>query len=116
MEIIIAVAFMFVVVELKEYRQSKRIKKIALEVRSLKRISDKILEHLHANQKHLIEYKESVKNHESKVDDALMFVQESRDLNVKISTNLETIVKEYEINGIPFGYDRGKQFDLVEGL
>ena len=34
----------------------------------------------------------------------------------KAHTDLETIVKEYEINGIPLGYDRGKKADYVEGL
>jgi hypothetical protein len=34
----------------------------------------------------------------------------------KASTDLQTIVNEYEVNGIPLGYDRGKKFDMVEGL
>lgn len=34
----------------------------------------------------------------------------------KAHTDLETIVKEYQVNGVPLGYERGGQFDHVEGL
>lgn len=35
----------------------------------------------------------------------------------KASTDLDTIIKEYEINGVPLGYDRtGKPIDFIEGL
>lgn len=34
----------------------------------------------------------------------------------KAHTDLNTIVQEYEINGVPLGYDRGKKADFVEGL
>ena len=39
-----------------------------------------------------------------------------QDFIVKAQTDLDTIVKEYEINGVPLGYDRGKKADYVEGL
>lgn len=36
----------------------------------------------------------------------------------KAHTDLDTIVKEYEVNGVPLGYDRGSKakFDMIEGL
>lgn len=30
--------------------------------------------------------------------------------------NTETILKEYEINGIPLGYKRGDNYDAIEGI
>lgn len=35
---------------------------------------------------------------------------------LKAHTDLDTIVKEYEINGVPLGYDRGKKAEFIEGL
>lgn len=43
-------------------------------------------------------------------------LQPLKDLIVKAHTDLSTIVNEYEINGVPLGYDRGKKADYVEGL
>jgi hypothetical protein len=41
-----------------------------------------------------------------------------REFIAKAHTDLQTIVQEYEINGVPLGYDRGKRpaYDVIEGL
>jgi|GEM_PF-4695793 len=37
-------------------------------------------------------------------------------LTAEAKINTETILKEYELNGIPLGYKRGDNYDAIEGL
>jgi len=39
-----------------------------------------------------------------------------KSLTLESKMNTETILKEYEINGIPLGYQRGDHFDAIEGM
>jgi hypothetical protein len=55
------------------------------------------------------------------IKDGQILIQESLNAQsefiLKAHTDLGTIVKEYEVNGVPLGYDRkGGKFDYVEGL
>jgi hypothetical protein len=43
-------------------------------------------------------------------------IEPMKEFILTAQTDLGTIVKEYEINGIPLGYDRGKKADYIEGL
>jgi hypothetical protein len=106
MEILIGLGIILAVNEWRDYKSKQkfklienRIKKISRQLHFIGDLSAKIDSNnalIQANRKEL----EPIKD----------FISEAH-------TDLKTIVQEYEVNGVPLGYDRGKpNFDMVEGV
>lgn len=66
-----------------------------------------------AAQNEMVEFRNSVSKHMAELKDE---IEPLKVFILKAHTDLDTIVKEYEINGVPLGYDRGKKADFVEGI
>ncbi len=66
-----------------------------------------------STHKDLVEFRQIISGEVEKLREEIAL---QRDFIVKAQTDLATIVTEYEINGVPLGYDRGKKADFVEGL
>lgn len=107
MEIILVLIF---VVAFNEWRDIKARQKAKHIEGKLSDLSDRLLyvgtlaEQIKANS-------EAIKAIGSDLEPVKAFIN-------KAHTDLDTIVKEYEVNGIPLGFDRtgGKHYDMVEGL
>lgn len=121
MEFFIALAIIVAISELKEWRISIKFKKLSLEQKQLKRALDRLMDKIE-NQGHITdkqytelgELKVLATKLSDDVSEAHRFIQSA-------DTRLETIVREYELNGVPLGYQRKKrleeeQADYVEGL
>lgn len=115
LEIIISLAIMIAVVELKEWRLIKRIEQLENRMSLLVEESQKIRA-ICVEQMRKLDFMEKV--HEAQADNFHAIKQEIDEVK-KLASSAEshgaTILREYELNGIPLGYQR-KQPDFVETL
>jgi len=115
MELFISLAILVAVVELKEWRQSKRVDLI---ISRLDLIS-KNLNIMHSEiqiQKEILEALESdFEIVQSKLPEYFEKLDEIKNISEKAEANSATILREYELNGIPLGYQR-KQPEFIETL
>jgi hypothetical protein len=105
MEVLIGLAILLALNEWRDYKFNSRYKKLELKISALTR-------KLHY-----------VGDLAKKIDDNNLAIQKvSQDFDAanafigQAQTDLSTIVKEYQINGVPLGYERGQKYDMVEGL
>jgi CRISPR/Cas system-associated exonuclease Cas4 (RecB family) len=115
MELLIALAIIIAVAEIKDFKQTKKLQEISsahsalydnyrasrLEIEALKSM-------IAANQK-------NVDGVGMKVDAVIERVEELKEVSDKAEVNTATILREYELNGIPLGYQR-RNPDMVEGI
>lgn len=115
MELLIGLAIVLAMSEWREYRAKQGVKRLAAEINRQKRVIDKLLER--QSKLHMLVQESSEASHQAckQAIEAKSALFENQDKLATIHSNVETILKEYEINGIPLGYQR-KTYDIVEGL
>lgn len=112
MDLLLVVLVLIAVIELKEWRVTKRyeeldekIEQILIRLSVVIEKNSEIIDLLNDNSSL---FRDQLDSNERKN----MFIDEAK-------RDLETIVKEYKINGIPLGYERRRveqDYDTVEGL
>lgn len=115
MELLIGLGIVLAMSEWREHRARLSVKRLTLEINRQKRVIDKLLERQakflkvvqDTHEATLQSYKAAMEARASSID--------TQDQLKSVHANVETILKEYELNGIPLGYQR-KSFDIVEGL
>lgn len=107
MEILIGMAILLALNEWRDFKFSRKHNLITSEIKRLSRQISKLSEETKKAQVSLAE----IPLLKEELQPIQAFI-------TKAQTDLETIVKEYEVNGVPLGYDRtgGQQYDMVEGL
>ena len=107
MEILIGLAIILVV---NEWRDHKFNKKTELVLAQIKRVNRQMI--------YISEFSKELKAIDARISSLSKDIVPLQEFITKAHTDLDTIVNEYEINGIPLGYDRGNKatFDAVEGL
>ncbi len=109
MELAVLALFIVIYTEMREYRHREQMKRIDENSRKL-RLGEHVMSRRLAAQCATLE----------KLDASIKALSERADVQAKFidkaHTDLETLVKEYEINGVPLGYDRtgGKKPDFYE--
>lgn len=105
MEVLIGLAIILAVNEWRDHKAKKERKLIEAHVKRLSRqlhfVGD-LAEKIEANNK-------AIHAHRQELAPIYEFLH-------KAHTDLETMVKEYQVNGVPLGYERAQHFDHVEGL
>lgn len=105
MEILIGLAIILAFNEWRDVKGKSRFNELKREIEEMKIRQ----EALFLIAKSFEDMQVSLKNINSELEENKEFIN-------KAHTDLETIVKEYEINGIPLNLRRGQNFDMVEGL
>ena len=105
MEHLVFIAIVIALIEFKEFKQNRRYKAIQQGVEIL-RVSMEV-----QISKQGMHTEQAISALRSEITPLAEFL-------TKAQTDLSTIVQEYEVNGVPLGYQRGnnQKFDLVEGL
>lgn len=109
MELAVLALFIVVYTEMREMRHRKQWDRMSEDCRKL-RLGEHIMSRRLASQDTaLTRIADELKATKEKLDTQSQFID-------KAHTDLETLVKEYEINGIPMGMDRtgGKRPDFYE--
>jgi hypothetical protein len=107
MEILIGLGLILAMNEWRDYKFNRRHRLIEAllkqTMRKLHYVGD-LAEKIEANNKAILETKKDL--------------EPVKEFIHKASIDLQTIVQEYEVNGVPLGYDRGgnRHYDMVEGL
>jgi hypothetical protein len=106
MELILAIGIILAVNEWRDYKNNRRYKKLELEIKRVNRqfySVEKFARLLEQNNNEVIILKNDL--------------EPVKEFIAKAQVDLETIVQEYELNGIPLHLQRGNpKFDMVEGL
>lgn len=105
MEILIGLAIILAVNEWRDIKGNNRFKELKDEIEAMKKRQDSLF----LMSPEIIEIKNTLAELSAKLDAQAEFIN-------KAHVDLDTIVKEYEINGIPLNLQRGQSFDMVEGL
>jgi len=108
MEFLLAVSVLITLNELREWRFSKHVSKLN---DSLEKVL-KELEEVSRSSKITQSLIESSNKNFSVITDEILYIRQAAE---KSEANSATILKEYELNGIPLGYQR-KNPDFIEGL
>lgn len=109
MELLVTVGLMLAVFELKDLFAKKRQKQLILELKRVRRAQDlsfQMVTKMSQLLPKMITESESIK----------LGVESQQELLIEADKNLKIILNEYELNGIPMGFDRGKKFDFIEGI
>ena len=115
MEALIAIVVIIGLMEFREYRQLKKLEDIL-------KTQNELLEDMVALDSNDIAMQEIVSKLGLEVSKAttaatetLEVARQTRELVEKAEANSATVLREYELNGIPLGLQR-KQPDYIEGL
>lgn len=119
-------ALLIAINELREWRSNEKHKAALHEFNCLNESMLEVEEAVSTLRLKIMESRESLAAQMGMTSDLQLLVKEgiqatesSQEFIKKASVDLATIVNEYKINGIPFGYERRKNidsYDLVEGL
>lgn len=109
MEIALVAILIVIYTELREYRWREHMKTMDAHYRGL-RMSEHIV------SRRVDGLDKALTNAVSSIEALTEQSKAQSDFIMKASTDLETIVKEYEVNGIPMGLDRsgGKRAQFYE--
>lgn len=105
MEFIIGMALILAINEWRDFKSSGRFSVLKKEIEEMKSRQEALFLVAKSFEQIQLEFK--------KLNEQLLAQSE---FISKAQVDLATIVNEYEVNGIPLGYDRGRKFDMVEGL
>ena len=115
MELLLALAIIIAVAELKDWKQQKRVSEILSHV-------DKLSQEIAFNKEAVHQAIAEIKFNKSltegtqyKLSAVMEQLEDYRTKIDQVESNTATILKEYELNGIPLGYQR-KNPDFIEGL
>lgn len=99
MELAVLALFIVIYTEMREHRHKQLWDRMSEDCRKL-RLGEHIMSRRLQSQDNAISKLEAtIKDMASKLDKQSQFID-------KAHTDLATIVQEYEVNGIPLGYDR----------
>lgn len=109
MELAVLALFIVVYTEMREWRQREAWKRVTEDCRKL-RLGEHIMSRrLQSQDTSLSKVEKAVSEMSDRMDKQMAFID-------KAQTDLATIVQEYEVNGVPLGYDRssGKKAQFYE--
>lgn len=118
MELLLALALIVAVNELNAWRLSRRHRQLLSSFKSMKRQIVALREEVCQNTDQITVAKVGVATLHGQLQKQTEELQATKDFIHTAEADLKTILKEYQINGTPLGYDRtsGRQADFIEGL
>lgn len=99
MEALLAFIGVMIYMEFREYRLRRQLRTVFMRVSSMKRGQKSLgalLDQVHTNQA----------SQQIIISKMAETIQAQAEFIVKAQSDLATIVNEYEVNGVPLGYDR----------
>lgn len=112
MEFILFIGLVIAVVELKEWRLTKRLEKIQSHLEALNSKFNVVVDKN-------CEIIDVVNGHSELLNQEIEANSKRNEFLDKAHADLETIVREYKINGVPLGYERKdieRDYHMVEGI
>lgn len=116
MELFIALAIMIGLLEIKEFRNSKRIKLLSQQIKSAHRVLDRLEKRNVALEQTLLAQGVLINSAKVMMGQVVEQSEKSAEFVQSVDGSLQTILKEYEVNGVPLGYQRKPVADFIEGL
>jgi hypothetical protein len=115
MELLLGLLIVLAMSEWREFRSRQNTRRLILEINKSKRVIDRLLERTSKLSAMTQEAKVASEQSYKASMEARITAVESSDIARDIKASVDAIMKEYELNSVPMGYQRGK-FDNLEGL
>lgn len=115
MEFFIALAIIIAITELKEFRLTKKLDRLNRKLESSTKLLHMIQNQLSVAKETIDANRNAISELGKKISSISDQLNELRPIIEEAHANSATILKEYELNGVPLGYQR-KHPDFIESL
>lgn len=115
MELFISLAIIVAIAELKDWKHSKITASLLVEINTLKQDNQTLLFDIRNAQSGIVSIQESVSSGLVKIEENNATLLRMQEFIERAEANSATVLREYELNGMPLGYQR-KHPDFIEGL